>query len=219
MPALAGKKNVATIIWTTTPWTLPASMAVTFAPDAEYVALDTGEWIYIVAKELAQQTIEKCNLGEAKEIASFPGREAGVRDLRSSVPGSQRSRRARRLRHHGHRHRRGAHRSCAWRRRLQHRREVRPRPALRRGRCRHPAQRPAGVRRPAGLQGQPADRRAAEEPRRAAGFREDRALLSALLALSQSHHLPRHRAVVHLDGRQDSRAARCAAARWKRSRR
>ncbi len=70
---LAGKKNVATIIWTTTPWTLPASMAVTFAPDAEYVALDTGEWIYIVAKALAQQTIEKCNLGEAKEIASFPG--------------------------------------------------------------------------------------------------------------------------------------------------
>ena len=72
-PSLTGKKSVATIIWTTTPWTLPASMAVTFAPDAEYVALDTGEWIYIVAKALAQQTIEKCNLGQAKEIASFPG--------------------------------------------------------------------------------------------------------------------------------------------------
>ncbi len=71
--ALAGKKNVATIIWTTTPWTLPASMAVTFAPEAEYVALDTGEWIYIVARELAQQTIEKCNLGETKEVASFRG--------------------------------------------------------------------------------------------------------------------------------------------------
>jgi isoleucyl-tRNA synthetase len=69
---LAGKK-AATIIWTTTPWTLPASMAVTFAADAEYVALDTGEWVYIVAKALAQQTIEKCNLGEPKEIASFPG--------------------------------------------------------------------------------------------------------------------------------------------------
>ncbi len=71
--ALAGKKNVATIIWTTTPWTLPASMAVTFAPDAEYVALDTGEWIYIVAKALAQETIEKCHLGNAEEVASFPG--------------------------------------------------------------------------------------------------------------------------------------------------
>ena len=71
--ALAGKKSVATIIWTTTPWTLPASMAVTFAPNAEYVALDTGEWIYIVAKALAQQTIEKCLLARAKEIATFPG--------------------------------------------------------------------------------------------------------------------------------------------------
>ena len=65
-PGAGGQRNVATIIWTTTPWTLPASMAVTFAPDAEYVALDTGEWIYIVAKELAQQTIEKCNLGDAE---------------------------------------------------------------------------------------------------------------------------------------------------------
>ncbi|HEY4931981.1 MAG TPA: isoleucine--tRNA ligase [Terriglobales bacterium] len=72
-PALEGKKNVATIIWTTTPWTLPASMAVTFAPNAEYVALDTGEWIDIVAKELAQQTIAKCTLGEPKEVALFPG--------------------------------------------------------------------------------------------------------------------------------------------------
>src|SRR5277367_1594392 len=32
--ALAGKK-VSTIIWTTTPWTLPASMAVAFHPDEE----------------------------------------------------------------------------------------------------------------------------------------------------------------------------------------
>ena len=71
--ALAGRKSVATIIWTTTPWTLPASMAVTFAPEAEYVALDAGEWIYIVARALAQQTIANCNLGEAKEVASFPG--------------------------------------------------------------------------------------------------------------------------------------------------
>jgi isoleucyl-tRNA synthetase len=70
---LAAKKNVATITWTTTPWTLPASRAVTFAPDAEYVALDTGEWIYIVARDLAQQTIQKCNLSKAKEIASFLG--------------------------------------------------------------------------------------------------------------------------------------------------
>ena len=39
-PALAGR-DVYTIIWTTTPWTLPASMAVAFHPDFDYVALAT----------------------------------------------------------------------------------------------------------------------------------------------------------------------------------
>ncbi len=39
-PALAGRE-VYTIIWTTTPWTLPASMAIAFHPDFEYVALQT----------------------------------------------------------------------------------------------------------------------------------------------------------------------------------
>ncbi|MGB6689259.1 MAG: isoleucine--tRNA ligase [Terracidiphilus sp.] len=38
-PELAGRE-VSTIIWTTTPWTLPASMAVAFHPDFEYVALE-----------------------------------------------------------------------------------------------------------------------------------------------------------------------------------
>ena len=40
-PALAGRV-VYTIIWTTTPWTLPASLAVAFHPDFEYVALATN---------------------------------------------------------------------------------------------------------------------------------------------------------------------------------
>ena len=40
-PALAGRE-VYTIIWTTTPWTLPASLAVAFNPDFEYVALATN---------------------------------------------------------------------------------------------------------------------------------------------------------------------------------
>ncbi len=41
-PALAGR-DVYTIIWTTTPWTIPASMAVAFHPDFEYVALATED--------------------------------------------------------------------------------------------------------------------------------------------------------------------------------
>jgi isoleucyl-tRNA synthetase len=71
--ALAGKK-AATIIWTTTPWTLPASMAVAFHPDAEYVGLEQDGTVYIVAAELAQATKEKTGLQNAHEIARFPGR-------------------------------------------------------------------------------------------------------------------------------------------------
>jgi isoleucyl-tRNA synthetase len=72
--ALAGTK-VSTIIWTTTPWTLPASMAVAFHPGEEYVALESGGEVYIVASKLAKDVAEKCHLANPRELAHFPGRK------------------------------------------------------------------------------------------------------------------------------------------------
>ncbi|HZZ14532.1 MAG TPA: isoleucine--tRNA ligase, partial [Candidatus Sulfotelmatobacter sp.] len=72
--ALAGKK-VSTIIWTTTPWTLPASMAVAFHPDEEYVALESGGEVYVVAAKLAKDVAEKCNLSDPRELSHFAGRK------------------------------------------------------------------------------------------------------------------------------------------------
>jgi isoleucyl-tRNA synthetase len=69
---LAGKQ-VSTIIWTTTPWTLPASLAVAFHPDFEYVALEQDGQVYIVAEALAGATKAACGLERAHEIARFPG--------------------------------------------------------------------------------------------------------------------------------------------------
>ncbi len=66
-------KRVSTIIWTTTPWTLPASLAVAFHPDFEYVALEQGGEVYIVAEALAGATRTACSLENAHEIARFPG--------------------------------------------------------------------------------------------------------------------------------------------------
>jgi isoleucyl-tRNA synthetase len=71
-PALAGKK-VATIIWTTTPWTLPASLAVAFHPEFDYVALEQAGQVYIVAQALAAAVREACNLEAAVLIAGFKG--------------------------------------------------------------------------------------------------------------------------------------------------
>src|SRR6185503_703874 len=74
--SLAGR-DVSTIIWTTTPWTLPASLAVAFHPDFEYVALASGVGnnapVYIVAAELAKQVAEACQLGNTTEVARFKG--------------------------------------------------------------------------------------------------------------------------------------------------
>ncbi len=81
-PALAGRE-VYTIIWTTTPWTIPASMAVAFHPEFDYVALAAsgdpkarnapGDPVYIVAAELAPAVIEACKLGATAQLARFKG--------------------------------------------------------------------------------------------------------------------------------------------------
>ncbi|HTW45516.1 MAG TPA: isoleucine--tRNA ligase [Acidobacteriaceae bacterium] len=72
-PALAGKKVYA-IIWTTTPWTLPASLAIAFHPDFDYVALEHEGSTYIVAQALATAVQEACNLQPAIPVATFKGR-------------------------------------------------------------------------------------------------------------------------------------------------
>ncbi len=73
-PALAGLP-VYTIIWTTTPWTLPASLAIAFNPELDYVALrnEVDGNVYIVAEALADATREVCSLPEAPAIARFKG--------------------------------------------------------------------------------------------------------------------------------------------------
>ncbi len=58
----APPKPVYTIIWTTTPWTLPASLAVAFHPEMEYVALNTPDAVYIVAQALMSEVVVHARL-------------------------------------------------------------------------------------------------------------------------------------------------------------
>ena len=52
--ALAGK-NVFVVIWTTTPWTLPANLGITVHPDFDYSAIEVSDAeVFIVASELAK---------------------------------------------------------------------------------------------------------------------------------------------------------------------
>ncbi len=72
-PALAGKK-VFVVIWTTTPWTLPANLGITVHPDFDYSAVEANGEVYIVASELANSFAETCELGELTELARFKGK-------------------------------------------------------------------------------------------------------------------------------------------------
>ena len=50
-------------------------MAVAFHPDLEYVALEHNGELYIVADALAKATIDACKLAGASVVARFPGRQ------------------------------------------------------------------------------------------------------------------------------------------------
>lgn len=65
--------RVYTIIWTTTPWTIPANLAVAFHPSLEYVVLRHDGNHYVVQKDLAERVIEHCGLNGAEEVATFLG--------------------------------------------------------------------------------------------------------------------------------------------------
>lgn len=71
--ALDPKKSFL-VIWTTTPWTLPANVAIALHPDLEYVALKSGEEIYVVAEPLSQDFISRLKLKEHRALAKFKGK-------------------------------------------------------------------------------------------------------------------------------------------------
>ncbi len=65
-----GRKSL--LIWTTTPWTLPANVAVAVSPKAEYVAVRDGAEILIFAKALVEE-VSKVIGRELEIVAEFPG--------------------------------------------------------------------------------------------------------------------------------------------------
>src|SRR2546421_8498492 len=64
-PALAGRK-VSALIWTTTPWTLPANLGIAVHPDFEYSAFEHGGEVFIVASELLDAIVKMCARGEVE---------------------------------------------------------------------------------------------------------------------------------------------------------
>jgi isoleucyl-tRNA synthetase len=74
LPELAGKK-VYVVIWTTTPWTIPANLAIALHPDFEYAAVDIGgDEVFIVARELVEACMRTFGITEYSVIGSIDPR-------------------------------------------------------------------------------------------------------------------------------------------------
>jgi isoleucyl-tRNA synthetase len=72
IPELAGKQ-ASVVIWTTTPWTIPANLAIALHPELDYVALNVNGEILIVADGLKESFLKEIG-AEGEVIATFPSR-------------------------------------------------------------------------------------------------------------------------------------------------
>lgn len=70
---VAGRKNTFVIIWTTTPWTLPANLAVAFNPKLDYLEVLVDQEVYLVAVDLLNQVAEKCGWNNHQIIRTVQG--------------------------------------------------------------------------------------------------------------------------------------------------
>jgi isoleucyl-tRNA synthetase len=74
LPALQGKK-ASIVIWTTTPWTLVANLAVALHPEFDYVAVEASGRVLILAEGLLKQSLEKFSIADFKIIEKFKGKK------------------------------------------------------------------------------------------------------------------------------------------------
>jgi isoleucyl-tRNA synthetase len=64
LPVGIDAQNVYCVIWTTTPWTMPANTGICLHPEFDYIWAQFGSEVYLLAAELAKTVAEANNLGE-----------------------------------------------------------------------------------------------------------------------------------------------------------
>jgi len=65
-------KPASIVIWTTTPWTIPANQALNIHPEFKYALVDTGDKLLVLAEELVESCLKRYAL-EGSVIATAPG--------------------------------------------------------------------------------------------------------------------------------------------------
>lgn len=79
-PVIDGKgklpEGASIVIWTTTPWTIPANVAIAVNPDIEYALVQVNGEKLVMAKDLAESVLKAADITETPVIeAVFAGKE------------------------------------------------------------------------------------------------------------------------------------------------
>jgi len=70
---LRDRPNEYLLVWTTTPWTLPADLAVCVNPDYDYSEVEIGGDIYILATALVEKVMKDLGVSDYREVGSVKG--------------------------------------------------------------------------------------------------------------------------------------------------
>ncbi|RQO63432.1 isoleucine--tRNA ligase [Paucibacter sp. KBW04] len=72
-------KEAFTVIWTTTPWTIPANQALNLNPELSYALLDTPRGIFLVAEALVEKCLARWKLeGQGQVLATTVGKNLAM---------------------------------------------------------------------------------------------------------------------------------------------
>jgi isoleucyl-tRNA synthetase len=72
--------DVGLLAWTTTPWTIPANLAIAVHPEETYLVVETLGRRYVVAERLAASVAKAAGWTDVRTLATFPGAKlAGTR--------------------------------------------------------------------------------------------------------------------------------------------
>ena len=70
---LPAAKNCSILIWTTTPWTIPANLAIALHPEVKYVLVDLGDECVIVAETLLSSVLKTFEAERNKQSSKVAG--------------------------------------------------------------------------------------------------------------------------------------------------
>jgi isoleucyl-tRNA synthetase len=73
-PALKGLKTFL-VIWTTTPWTIPANLGIALHPEFEYAAYKVGDKAYVLAQALAEGCLASFGFTDYEQVTAIDPRD------------------------------------------------------------------------------------------------------------------------------------------------